>query len=58
MFGWRPDDPAALGPSTPALRRRLVGRRGDYRVLYEIDDEQRVVTVTAVEHRGGAYRSR
>jgi mRNA interferase RelE/StbE len=33
-------------------------RRGTYRVLYEIDDEQRVVTVTAVEHRGDAYRPR
>ena len=33
-------------------------RRGAYRVLYEIDDEQHVVTVTAVEHRGDAYRSR
>lgn len=33
-------------------------RRGTYRVLYEIDDEQHVVTVTAVEHRGDVYRSR
>ncbi|MFV2086612.1 MULTISPECIES: type II toxin-antitoxin system RelE family toxin [unclassified Micromonospora] len=33
-------------------------RRGAYRVLYEIDDERYVVTVTAVEHRGDAYRSR
>lgn len=33
-------------------------RRGTYRVLYEIDDEQRMVTVTAVEHRGDVYRSR
>lgn len=32
-------------------------RRGTYRVLYEIDDEQHVVTVTAVEHRSDAYRS-
>jgi mRNA-degrading endonuclease RelE of RelBE toxin-antitoxin system len=32
-------------------------RRGAYRVLYEIDDEQQVVTVTAVEHRGDVYRS-
>jgi mRNA-degrading endonuclease RelE of RelBE toxin-antitoxin system len=27
-------------------------RRGAYRVLYEIDEETRTVTVTAVEHRG------
>jgi mRNA interferase RelE/StbE len=33
-------------------------RRGAYRVLYEIDDEQHIVTVTTVEHRGDAYRSR
>lgn len=33
-------------------------RRGTYRVLYEIDDDQHVVTVTAVEHRGDVYRSR
>jgi len=33
-------------------------RRGDYRVLYTIDDRERVVTVLAVAHRRDAYRSR
>jgi mRNA interferase RelE/StbE len=33
-------------------------RSGTYRVLNEIDEERRVVTVTAVEHRGDIYRSR
>lgn len=33
-------------------------RRGSYRVLYEIDEEHHIVTVTAIEHRGDAYRSR
>jgi mRNA-degrading endonuclease RelE of RelBE toxin-antitoxin system len=33
-------------------------RRGSYRVLYEIDEAGRMVTVTAVEHRADAYRSR
>jgi mRNA interferase RelE/StbE len=33
-------------------------RRGSYRILYEVDDEDRTVTGTAVEHRGDAYRSR
>src|SRR5262249_11030125 len=32
-------------------------RRGSYRVQYEIDEECRTVTVTAVEHRADAYRS-
>lgn len=33
-------------------------RRGTYRVLYEIDEDDRVVTVTAIEHRADTYRSR
>jgi len=30
-------------------------RVGDWRVLYEIDDDTGVVTVTGVRHRGKAY---
>ena len=30
-------------------------RVGTYRVLYTIDDEDEVVTITAVRPRGGAY---
>lgn len=33
-------------------------RRGSYRVLYEIDDDDRLVIVTAIELRGDVYRSR
>jgi mRNA interferase RelE/StbE len=33
-------------------------RRGDYRVIYRIDDDLHVVTVMAVEHRSDAYRPR
>ena len=33
-------------------------RRGTYRVLYEIDEDELIVTVTAIEHRADAYRSR
>ncbi len=44
------------------LRPPLIGtwsaRRGSYRVLYEIDDGRRIVTVTAVEHRADVYRPR
>lgn len=32
-------------------------RRGEYRVLYLIDDDDRVVEVTAVRHRSDAYRT-
>ena len=31
-------------------------RIGDYRVLYAIDDEHRIVDVIAVRHRRDAYR--
>jgi mRNA interferase RelE/StbE len=33
-----------------------VTRRGDYRALYTVDDQARVVTVLAVAHRREAYR--
>jgi mRNA interferase RelE/StbE len=32
-------------------------RRGEYRVRYEIDDDQCVVRVLAIDHRRDAYRS-
>jgi len=42
------------------LRFELEGkhsaRRGDFRVVYEIDDDRRVVTVLAIDHRSDIYR--
>jgi mRNA-degrading endonuclease RelE of RelBE toxin-antitoxin system len=32
--------------------------RGDYRVIYRIDDDHRLVTVTVIEHRSDIYRPR
>lgn len=37
---------------------RWVARRGPYRVIYEIDEGARTVTVLAVAHRADAYRPR
>jgi mRNA interferase RelE/StbE len=52
------DKPKRVGRE---LRNELAGiysaRRGTYRVLYRIDEEQRQVTVLRVEHRSSAYRS-
>jgi mRNA interferase RelE/StbE len=31
-------------------------RRGEYRALYTVDDDRRIVTVLAVAHRRDAYR--
>lgn len=51
------DNPYRVGKS---LRYELEGvdsaRRGAFRILYEIDDNRREVTVLRVEHRAGVYR--
>ena len=44
------------------LLRELAGlwsaRRGSYRIVYGIDDEQREVTVLRIDHRADIYRPR
>jgi mRNA interferase RelE/StbE len=46
----------------PAQAKRLKGRTefrlrvGDYRVLYAIEHESRVVTISAIGHRRDVYR--
>lgn len=32
-------------------------RRATYRVLYRIDDRQRIVVIESIRHRGHAYRT-
>jgi mRNA interferase RelE/StbE len=46
----------------PRSSRRLRGREGlrlrvgDYRVIYEIDDDRQIVTILQVGHRRDVYR--
>jgi mRNA interferase RelE/StbE len=44
-----------------ALRNELAGiysaRRGTYRIMYRIDDDERIVTVLRIDHRGDVYRT-
>ncbi len=53
-------DALAEDPRPPGSRK-LSGREGyrirvgDYRVLYNVDDTERTVTVTRVGHRGSIY---
>jgi mRNA interferase RelE/StbE len=42
----------------PPFEGTWSARRGTYRVLYEVDEDDLTVTVTAIEHRADAYRSR
>jgi mRNA interferase RelE/StbE len=52
------DNPHRVGRE---LRNELAGihsaRRGSYRILYRIDEDERSVTVLRIDHRGDAYRS-
>lgn len=52
------NDPHRVGkPLGPPLAPAWTARRGTYRILYFLDDDSRVVEVTAVRHRADAYRS-
>lgn len=53
------DNPRRVGKE---LRGELSGaysaRRGEYRVIYSINDHQVIVTMLSVDHSRDAYRSR
>ena len=50
-------EPHRVGkPLRPPLDGTWTARRGTYRSLYEIDDNTRTVTVTAIEPRTDVYR--
>ncbi|MGC8511634.1 MAG: type II toxin-antitoxin system RelE family toxin [Acidimicrobiales bacterium] len=52
------DNPHRVGkPLDPPMVPAWTARRGTYRILYFIDDNQRTVEVTAVRHRADAYRT-
>jgi mRNA interferase RelE/StbE len=51
-------DPYRIGKKLlPPMDDRFSARRGTYRVIYRIDDKDRVVTVVDVAHRRDAYRT-
>ncbi len=52
------DNPRRVGkPLGPPLAPAYSARRGDYRVLYFIDDETHSARVTAISHRADICRS-
>lgn len=52
------DNPRPVGSEKLAGREdRIRVRQGDYRILYSVDDEERMVTVVRIAHRRDAYRS-
>lgn len=41
----------------PPMDDRFSARRGTYRIIYRIDDKNRIVTVVDVDHRRDIYRT-
>jgi mRNA interferase RelE/StbE len=59
VYGPLAADPNRVGrPLRFELEGRRSAHRGDYRVIYRVDDPTRRVNVLAVEHRADAYRPR
>ena len=59
LYGSLASSPHRVGkPLKLGLDGLHSARRGDYRVIYRIDDHQHRVTIVAIEHRSDAYRPR
>lgn len=59
VYGSHAENPHRVGkPLKLTLEGLYSARRGDYRVIYRIDDHLRAVTVMAIEHRSDVYRPR
>ena len=57
LYGSLAASPHRVGkPLKLGLEGLHSARRGDYRVIYRIDDRQRQVNVVAIEHRSDVYR--
>ena len=57
MFGALAENPHRVGkPLVGELSGLYSARRGQYRVIYRMDDEVVTVTVVMVAHRAAAYR--
>jgi mRNA interferase RelE/StbE len=53
------ENPRRLGkPLMLEHEGRFSARRGPYRIIYELNDDERVVRVVAIGHRRDVYRRR
>lgn len=43
-------------PLLPPLAPQFTARRGQYRVIYTIDDENATITIVSITHRADSYR--
>ena len=59
IFGSVADNPQRAGkPLHGELEGLYSARRGDFRVVYEIDEAARVILIHRAQHRRQAYRPR
>ena len=59
IFGPIAGNPNRLGrPLVGELEGLWSARRGDYRIICEIFEDDQIVLIHRVQHRGGAYRPR
>jgi mRNA interferase RelE/StbE len=59
IYGGLADNPQRVGrPLHLELAGRRAARRGSYRGVYRIDDEARLISIEAVDHRSDVYRRR
>lgn len=59
IYGALAENPQRVGrPLRLELDGKYSAGRGDFRVVYEIDEDVRAVMILAVEHRSNVYRRR
>lgn len=59
VYGGLADNPHRVGrPLRFDLEGMHSARRGDFRIIYAINDDQHAVTIAAIDHRSDVYRSR
>jgi mRNA-degrading endonuclease RelE of RelBE toxin-antitoxin system len=59
IYGSLAENPQRVGkPLRFELDGLFSARRGDYRVVYEIDQTEATVTIIAIQHRADVYRPR
>jgi mRNA interferase RelE/StbE len=57
IFGPIADNPNRLGkPLVGELEGLWSARRGDYRIIYEVFEDDQIVLIHRVQHRRDAYR--
>ena len=57
IYGTIADNPRRAGHRLHLeLAGRFSARRGDFRVVYEVDDDSETITIQAIGHRSDIYR--